>query len=143
MKLPAPATIGIEIAYDVSRSVPIAVAYLSGSIDPDSGPVLRGILDLTVEGGAIVVDLSHVASINVGGLFALHAAAIDVRTLHGGCLVLHHVDDSIRWLLDVLPLDLPIEEVLRARPQRKVPVGLWNSAALFRAPSVSKRRARY
>jgi anti-anti-sigma regulatory factor len=111
MRMPVPATTGIHIAQDPMPSALTTLVYLGGSIDAGCEAVLRNTFDPTGgEGLHVVVDMTNVGSINVGGLFALHSVAIDIRTLHGGCFILQNVNDSIRWLFEILPLNLPIEE---------------------------------
>jgi anti-anti-sigma regulatory factor len=111
MTMSVPAMSAIQVVHNLTKSTSTALVYLRGAIDTKCGPLLRRTLANTVADGVhVIVDLRKVESINVGGLFALHAAAIDIRTLHGGFFVLRHVNGSIRELLEILPLNLPIEE---------------------------------
>jgi anti-anti-sigma regulatory factor len=145
MKMTVPARNGIDVVHDLTRSIPTALVYLRGTIDTECGPLLRNILAKTVGVNVhVTVDLSKVASVNVGGLFALHAAAIDIRILHEGILVLRHVADSTRGLLQILPLNLPIEETVEWESPLTQPLscGLCDSQALqyVHWPSTQQRK---
>jgi anti-anti-sigma regulatory factor len=126
MTMCCPATTEIEIVHDFTESAPAALVYLRGTIDTKCGPLLRSILGESIGGNVrMAVDLKNVESINVGGLFALHSVAIDIRTLHGGFLVLRNVNDTIRGLLKILPLNLPIEETVDREGVLSKPSGMW------------------